>query len=128
MEDRSRLAGAAGSRPPRGCFFLSFYGGFQDALSADDASCLRALVREADPSQAERAFSWAKRCPDPTKDRAGAVAAVMALADEDGPDNGVIELEQLKWVVMMVLSSQADDAAYARMEAMLHAEDAVPAH
>lgn len=53
---------------------------------------------------------------------------LMALADEDGPDNGVIELEQLKWVVMMVLSSQADDAAYARMEAMLHAEDAVPAH
>lgn len=52
-------------------------------MSADDASCLRALVREADPSQAERAFSWAKRCPDPTKDRAGAVAAVMALADED---------------------------------------------
>ena len=41
------------------------------------------VLREADPSQAERAFSWAKRCPDPTKDRAGAVAAVMELAELD---------------------------------------------
>lgn len=57
---------------------------------------------------------------------------LMALAAEDGEmglfDNAVIEVEQLKWVVMMVLSSQADDLAYARMEALLNADDPVPAH
>lgn len=51
---------------------------------------------------------------------------LLALAAEGGGDS--IDVEQLKWVVVMVLQSQADDAAYARMEALLHAEDAALAH
>lgn len=52
---------------------------------------------------------------------------LMALADEHG-DVEDIDVEQLKWVVMMVLSNQEDDTAYARMEALLHAEDVSAAH
>lgn len=51
---------------------------------------------------------------------------LLALAAEGGGES--IDVEQLKWVVVMVLQSQADDAAYARMEALLHAEDAALAH
>ncbi|MES1942617.1 hypothetical protein PC39_00780 [Salinisphaera sp. PC39] len=50
---------------------------------------------------------------------------LLALADEDGEP---IEVEQLKWVVMMVLSNQADPTAYAHMEALLLAEDDDLAH
>lgn len=55
-----------------------------------------------------------------------AIDRAMALADQD--EDGAIEVEQLKWVVMMVLSSQAEETAYARMEAMLYAEDSRLAH
>lgn len=51
---------------------------------------------------------------------------LLALADQD--DVEAIELEQTRWVVMMVLSNQADDVAYARLEALLHREGAIPAH
>ncbi len=51
---------------------------------------------------------------------------LMALPTEE--EQGPIEVEQLKWVVMMVLSNQADEVAYARMEALLVADHAAPAH
>lgn len=41
------------------------------------------MAREVDPSQAERALSWARTCPDPAKDRSGAIAAVRRLAGDD---------------------------------------------
>ena len=50
---------------------------------------------------------------------------LMALA-EDAFEGA--EIEQLKWVVMMVLSSSGEDQAYARMEAMLHAESPGASH
>ncbi|MES1927100.1 DUF494 domain-containing protein [Salinisphaera sp. T31B1] len=50
---------------------------------------------------------------------------LMALA-EDAFEGA--EIEQLKWVVMMVLSSTGHDQAYARMEAMIHAESPGAAH
>lgn len=56
---------------------------------------------------------------------------LMALSMEDDENlgnNGVITVEQLKWVVMMVLSNQADELAYARMEALLNADDPLPTH
>ena len=52
---------------------------------------------------------------------------LLALADEHN-DLDDIGVEQLKWVVMMVLSNQQDDHAYARMEALLHAEQDGVAH
>lgn len=56
---------------------------------------------------------------------------LMALAVEDDHgigNDGFITVDQLKWVVMMVLSSHTDDLAYARMEAILNADDPLPAH
>jgi len=50
---------------------------------------------------------------------------LMALA-EDAFESA--EIEQLKWVVMMVLSSSGQDQAYARMEAMIHAESPGASH
>jgi len=50
---------------------------------------------------------------------------LMALA-EDAFEGA--EIEQLKWVVMMVLSSSGQDQAYARMEAMIHAESPGASH
>lgn len=52
---------------------------------------------------------------------------LMALADEHS-DVEDIDVDQLKWVVMMVLSNQQDDIAYARMEALLNAEVEDAAH
>lgn len=54
-----------------------------------------------------------------------AIDRLLALADEDGE---AIEVEQLKWVVMMVLSNQADATAYAHMEALLLSEEDDLAH
>lgn len=56
---------------------------------------------------------------------------LMALSLEDchGPEgDGVISVEQVKWVVMMVLSSQDDELAHARMEALLNADDPLALH
>lgn len=39
-----------------------------------------------------------------------------------------IEVEQLKWAVMMVLSSNGEDRAFAHMEALLHADQPDTAH
>ena len=51
---------------------------------------------------------------------------LMALADDEA---ATAELEQVKWVVMMVLSQAPDqDLAYARMEALMHAEAPGAAH
>lgn len=50
---------------------------------------------------------------------------MMALA-EDVTEGA--EIEQLKWVVMMVLSSGGQEHAYARMEAMIHAESPGASH
>jgi len=51
---------------------------------------------------------------------------MMALAEDELEG---AELEQLKWVVMMVLSStDGDNEAYARMEAMIHAETPGASH
>lgn len=51
---------------------------------------------------------------------------MMALAEDELEG---AELEQLKWVVMMVLSStDGEDEAYARMEAMIHAETPGASH
>ena len=51
---------------------------------------------------------------------------LMALADDEA---ATAELEQVKWVVMMVLSQDTDqDMAYARMEAIMHAEAPGAAH
>lgn len=52
---------------------------------------------------------------------------LMALADEVN-DADEIDVEQLKWVVMMVLSNGHDDTAYARMEALINAEISGAAH
>ncbi|MAA74697.1 MAG: hypothetical protein CMN28_08330 [Salinisphaeraceae bacterium] len=52
---------------------------------------------------------------------------LLALADES-LDSDPIDVERLKWVVMMVLSNQSDDAAYVRMEARLQIEDGAAAH
>lgn len=52
---------------------------------------------------------------------------LLALADEHN-DLEDIDVEQLKWVVMMVLSNQEDEVAYARMEALLNAEEVDAAH
>jgi len=52
---------------------------------------------------------------------------LMALASEDR-DAETIDIEQLKWVVMMVLSNQGDEAACARLEGLLHAEQPGAAH
>lgn len=52
---------------------------------------------------------------------------LLALADEHNEFED-IDVEQLKWVVMMVLSSHQDDVAYARMEALLNAEVSDAAH
>lgn len=49
-----------------------------------------------------------------------AIDRLFALADEEGEP---IEVEQLKWVVMLVLSHQIDVTAYAHMEALMLAED-----
>ena len=38
------------------------------------------------------------------------------------------EIDQLKWVIMMVLSSNDHEYAYARMEALLHAESPGASH
>lgn len=54
-----------------------------------------------------------------------AIDRLLALADEDGEP---IEVDQLKWVVMMVLSNQVDATAYAHMEALLLAEEDGLAH
>ena len=54
-----------------------------------------------------------------------AIDRLLALADEDGEP---IEVEQLKWVVMLVLSNQAEAVAYAHMEALMLAEDGGLAH
>jgi Smg protein len=54
-----------------------------------------------------------------------AIDRLLALADEDGEP---IEVEQLKWVVMMVLSNQGDPAAYAHMEALMLVEEDGSAH
>ncbi len=53
---------------------------------------------------------------------------LLALADEQYDDAEDIDVEQLKWVVMMVLSNQHDDTPYARMEALLNAEVSGAAH
>lgn len=51
---------------------------------------------------------------------------LLALAEDELEG---AELEQLKWVVMMVLSStEGDNEAYARMEAMIHAETPGASH
>lgn len=51
---------------------------------------------------------------------------LMALVDDEYEG---AELEQLKWVIMMVLSSaDGEETAYARMEAMLHAESPGASH
>jgi len=50
---------------------------------------------------------------------------LLALA---GNGNPAIEVEQLKWVVMMVLSSSGAEQAFAHMEALLHAEQAGASH
>lgn len=51
---------------------------------------------------------------------------LMALADDDFAP---ATLEQVRWVVMMVLSSAPEqDMAYALMEAMLHAESPGASH
>ncbi|WP_423823074.1 DUF494 domain-containing protein [Salinisphaera sp. SPP-AMP-43] len=51
---------------------------------------------------------------------------LMALVDDEFEG---AELEQVKWVVMMVLSSaDGQDAAYARMEAMLYSETPGASH
>lgn len=51
---------------------------------------------------------------------------LMALAEDDAAS---AELEQVKWVVMMVLSQAPDqELAYARMEAIMHAEAPGAAH
>ncbi|RJS91259.1 DUF494 family protein [Salinisphaera sp. Q1T1-3] len=51
---------------------------------------------------------------------------LMALAEDE---SATAELEQVKWVVMMVLSQAPDqDMAYARMEAMMHADTPGAAH
>ena len=52
---------------------------------------------------------------------------LLALADEHN-DVDDIDVDQLKWVVMMVLSSSGEDQAYAGMEAMLHAESPGASH
>lgn len=52
---------------------------------------------------------------------------LLALADE-GPDSDPIDVERLKWVVMMVLSNQSDDAGYVRMEARLQSEEGAASH
>lgn len=56
---------------------------------------------------------------------------LMALSVDDhhgAAGDGVISVEQVKWVVMMVLSSQADELAYAHMEALLNADDPMALH
>lgn len=50
---------------------------------------------------------------------------LMALAEDESAG---AELEQLKWVVMMVLSSAGRDDAYARMEAIIHSESPGASH
>lgn len=50
---------------------------------------------------------------------------LLALASED---NDMITVEQIKWVVMMVLTSNGEDQAYAQMEALMHAEQPGIAH
>jgi len=52
---------------------------------------------------------------------------LMALASEDS-DAETIDVEQLKWVVMMVLSNQGDETACTRLEGLLHAEQPGAAH
>lgn len=54
-----------------------------------------------------------------------AIDRLFALTDEDG---GPIEVEQLRWVVMLVLSHQTDTTAYAHMEALMLAENDGPVH
>lgn len=44
---------------------------------------------------------------------------LLALVDSD---NDAINVEQVKWVTLMVLSSAEDDVAEARMEALLNTE------
>lgn len=54
---------------------------------------------------------------------------LTALAAQDGADaTDAIAVDQVKWVVMMVLSSQDDEMAYARMEALLNADDPLAVH
>src|SRR5699024_7928880 len=50
---------------------------------------------------------------------------LLALACDD---DDMITVEQIKWVVMMVLTSNGDDQAYAQMEALIHAEHPGAAH
>ncbi|HLQ84698.1 MAG TPA: DUF494 domain-containing protein [Salinisphaeraceae bacterium] len=50
---------------------------------------------------------------------------LLALADND---DSAITVEQLKWVVMMILSSNGEDEAFAHMEALLHAEQPAATH
>lgn len=49
---------------------------------------------------------------------------LVLASDGDSP----IEIEQLKWTVMMVLSSNGEDRAFAHMEALVHAEQPGTAH
>ena len=50
---------------------------------------------------------------------------LMALAEDESEG---AENEQLKWVVMMVLSSGGEDQAYAHMESLIHAESPGASH
>lgn len=50
---------------------------------------------------------------------------MLALAQDESEN---AEIEQLQWVVMMVLSSGGEDHAYARMEAIIHAESPGASH
>jgi len=58
-------------------------------------------------------------------DREIVIDRLLALVDDDSDQ---ASLEQLKWVVMMVLSSGGQDHAYAQMEAIIHAESPGASH
>ncbi len=61
----------------------------------------------------------------PAAAREVVIDRLVALAeDEEAP----MEVDQLKWVVMMVLSSGGEDHAYAHMEALVHAETPGASH
>lgn len=50
---------------------------------------------------------------------------LLALANEG---EAPIDVEQLQWTIMMVLSSSGEDRAFAHMEALVHAEQPGAAH
>lgn len=58
-------------------------------------------------------------------DREIVIDRLLALVDDETEQAG---LEQLKWVVMMVLSSSGREQAYAQMEAIIHAESPGASH